>query len=112
MILAQMLVYGLGLGLVLGPVVGLSAGLVFGIINFVAISAGRWWEAPIMPRWMTRLTHRNATHNLAFGLLSGSAAGLLAGVPTGFVFGLPAGLASQGNGKIILCDRLVTLDDQ
>ena len=91
-VLANELIYGLGLGLVFGLALGLLAGLIIGSITLFAASAGHWREVPIMPRQITRLTYRSTTQNLMFGLLSGFGTGLLAGASTGFVFGLPAGL--------------------
>jgi MFS family permease len=93
-VLANELIYGLGIGLPVGLVLGLSVGLVFGLINLVASLAARWEEIPFMPRRMARLTYRSTERSLVFGLLSVLAGGLLAGLSVGFVSGLSAGFVS------------------
>ncbi|TCO55719.1 hypothetical protein [Actinocrispum wychmicini] len=88
------LIWAPGLGLSYGLGVGLLAGLTFGLLTIFAVSTKHFRGVPVMPRRITRLTYRNASHSLVFGLVAALMGGLLSGFSAGLVSGLSVGLVS------------------
>jgi hypothetical protein len=95
-VLANMLIYGLPLGLVFGPALGLPVGLVLGLgpVSMVALAGNHLRGVSSMPRRITRLSRRSASQSLVtFGLSAALLGGMLAGLTVGLVGGPSAGLA-------------------
>jgi hypothetical protein len=97
-LLANEVLFGLGLAFSVGFGLGLTVGLVFGLMTllgyWVAGVAEQWRGMPVMPQRIVRFTYRGTLPNFVVGFASGLTGGLLAGLAAGLVSGLSAGLAA------------------